>query len=139
MIAAKIKSLNSGLLYVVRALESVFPCVCLMMDLQNFMAKLRPYIQDVRTGDLGIRRVALEYHTEGWLCSTLRNRFTGRVFPVLVLLNIHVKRKKSLLNAKSVCEIRAVVRAIVSNKLSLDNLIIVSQEWWDCFHQCHPH
>ena len=41
--------------------------------------------------------------------------------------------------AKSVHEIRAVVGAIVSNKLGLDTLIIVSHGWWDRFRQRHPH
>ena len=41
--------------------------------------------------------------------------------------------------AKSVCEIRAVVGAIVSNKLGLDTPIVVSHGWWDHFCQHHPH
>ena len=41
--------------------------------------------------------------------------------------------------AKSVCEIRAIVGAIVLNKLGLDNPVTVSHGWWDRFRQRHPH
>ena len=41
--------------------------------------------------------------------------------------------------AKSVHEIRAVVGAIVSNKLGLENPVTVSHGWWDCCWQWHPH
>lgn len=41
--------------------------------------------------------------------------------------------------AKSVHEIRAVVRAIVLNKLGMDNPIVVSHRCWVCFHQHRPH
>ena len=41
--------------------------------------------------------------------------------------------------AKSVREIRAVVGAIVSNKLGLDTPIVVSHGWWDHFRQHHDH
>ena len=36
-------------------------------------------------------------------------------------------------------EIRAVVGAIVSNKLGLEDPIVVSHGWWDRFRQRHEH
>ena len=41
--------------------------------------------------------------------------------------------------AKSVCEIRAAVGTIVSNKLGLDSPIVVSHGWWDRLWQRHMH
>ena len=63
-----------GPLYVVRAMGSVFPCEWIF---KTSWQKPRPYIQDVTTGDLGIRRVTLEYHLS---YSNLSNCINGRIF-----------------------------------------------------------
>ena len=106
-------------------------------------------IQDVTTAALGVRRAALEYQVPR---STLSDRITGRVCPGATPgapKYLCEDEEEELVKwiascaevgyAKSVREIRAVVGAIVSNKLGLDDPIVVSHGWWDRFRQRHPH
>ena len=106
-------------------------------------------IQDVTNGALGVRRAALEYQVPH---STLSDRVTGRVCPGAAPgppKYLCAEEEEELVKwitgcaevgyAKSVREIRAVVGAIVSNKLGLDSPIVVSHGWWDHFRQRHPH
>ena len=93
-------------------------------------------MQDVTNGTLGVRRGALEYQVP---CLTLSNRVTGRVCPGAAPgppKYLCKEEEEELVKwiagyaevgyAKGVCEIRAVVGAIVSHKLSLDTPIVVS-------------
>ena len=106
-------------------------------------------MQDVTTGALGVRRAALEYQVPR---STLSDRITGKVCPGATPgppKYLCEEEEEELVKwiagcaevgyAKSVREIRAVVGAVVSNKLGLDNPIVVSHGWWDRFRQRHPH
>ena len=106
-------------------------------------------IQDDTTGALGVIRADLEYQVP---CSTLSNYITRRVCPGATLgppNYLCEEEEEELVKciagcaevgyAKNVGEIRAVVGAIVSNKLSLDNPIVVSHGWWDRFCQRHLH
>ena len=106
-------------------------------------------IQNVTNGILGVRRAALEYQVPRL---TLSNCVTRRVCPGAAPgppKYLCEEEEEELVKwiagcaevgyAKSVREIRAVVGAIVSNKLGLDIPIVVSHGWWDRFRQCHPH
>ena len=100
-------------------------------------------MRDVTNGVLGVRKAALEYQVS---CSTLSDCVTGKVYPGAAPGPLKEEELVKWIAgcteigyAKSVQEIRAVVGAIVSNKLGLDSPIIVSHGWWDRFHQCHSH
>ena len=95
-------------------------------------------MQDVTNGALGVRIVPLEYQV---LHLILSNRVTGRVCPGAAPgppKYLCEEEDEELVKwiagcaevgyAKSVHEIRAVVGAIVSNKLGLDTPIVVSHD-----------
>ena len=106
-------------------------------------------LKHVTTRSLSVRRAALEYQFPH---SMLSDQIVGRVCPRAAtgpLKYLCDEEEEELVKwitscaevgyAKSVCEIRAVVGAIVLNKLGLDNPVTVSHGWWNRFQQQHPH
>ena len=104
-------------------------------------------LRDVTNGSLTVRRAALQYNVPK---STLHDRVTGKVLPGAVggaPRYLDDDEEEELVRwlvgcaeigyAKSIREVRAVVGAIVSKKLNVEQ-VTVSHGWWDRFRQRHP-